>query len=166
MMLLDKLCFVFELIPNFKLRVSSSISIASKVWVARIFSCHERMHLIYVAAPALLALVWVPPDIGVIGTNLTTIRAATTNLIFLLIGNGEIKETTRPRGKKGIADFAVLPPDRRNIVMILILSLLSHLLLVSQLEVTDLNLALFLPAVMASQKVTWITIDIDYTQLP
>ena len=136
------------------------------VWVARTFSGHEWMHLINVAAFALLTLAWVPPDIRVIGTNLTANRAAATNLIFLLIGYGEIEETTWPRGKKGVADFTVLPPYRRSIRLILILSLLSHLLLVSQLEVTDLNLGLLLPAVVASQKVARITIDVDYTQFP
>jgi len=166
MIFLDLLCFIFQVIPNFELRsryITSSMFLISR----SLNSINERVYLVNVAAPlAFWAIIWVIPlYIRVIGSNLATIWASNSILIFLLIGNWEIKEATRPRGKKGVTHFAVLPPDWGSIWLVLVLPLLSHLLLVSQLEVGNLNLGL-LSAVMATKEIAWVTVEVDTTQLP
>ena len=163
---LDLLSLIFQVIPNFELR-SWSIS-SSKFLISRsIYFVNERVYLINVTAPlAFWAMIWVVPlYIRVIGSNLATIWASTSIVIFLLVGNGEIKEATRARGKKGVTHFTVLPPDWRSIWLILMMSLFSHLLLVSQLEVGYLNLCL-LSAVVATKEIAWVAIEVDATQLP
>ena len=166
MIFLDLLCFIFQVIPNFELRsrsIPNSIFLISR----SLNSVDERVYFVNVAAPLTFwAMIWVVPlYIRVVGSNLATIWTSTSILIFLLIGNREIKEATRPRCKKGVTHFTVLPPDWGSIWLVLVLPLLSHLLLVSQLEVGNLNLGLF-SAVVATKEIAWVAVEVDATQFP
>ena len=119
----------------------------------------------------LLTNIWISLDIANIAvswTYLTILRTSAPHLqtlMLFLVCNWKIYETTGPRGKKWITNLAILPPYWRCITLILILPLLLHFFLICKFKVTNYDLALLFSAVVASQKVPRVAIQIDNAQL-
>jgi hypothetical protein len=170
LVLIYLLSFVFQMIPNFELMSDTFINF-EVAWIALLAIFTDKWVFLIDETCLMLALVTlagISPCIGTTSTNLAILRASTTSLcalVIFLVVDRKVQETTWARGKKWVAHLAILPPDWRGVTLVLVVSLLLHLLLVCELKVTDYNLVLLFPAVMATKEVTRVTSQIDDAQL-